>query len=297
MADNDLALGRVVQLLSRTPWWQHMLIIVTEDDAQGGRDHVEAHRSILLMISPHVQRGYVSHTHASFGSIMRMIFILLNLRRSINSTMPRRCRAISSRTTPDYRPTPLVPIDRRLFDPDVAFKPFDRRFNWKAMLDLPVMDHPGTTCAGTSSLLDCGALAAAEDLGAGCLRTGIASEGPFGVRRQSPLCGRRRRFDSLPQALSGASDPRTPAKAAWRSSSRLHVVQFGRAVANLEPVPPSASHQRLCRKLHRDLYRIPPGKPLYHWTVAVGAVVCAGAGFVSWLAVRHNKNGPAEPGR
>jgi DNA-binding beta-propeller fold protein YncE len=142
MADNDLALGRVVQLLSRTPWWQHMLIIVTEDDAQGGRDHVEAHRSILLMISPHVQRGFVSHTHASFGSIMRMIFILLHL-PSLNqfdhaASLPRDFFT----STPNYRPYSLVPIDRQLFDPDVAFKPFDRRFNWNAMLDSPVMDHP-----------------------------------------------------------------------------------------------------------------------------------------------------------
>jgi DNA-binding beta-propeller fold protein YncE len=142
MADNDLALGRVVQLLSRTPWWQHMLIIVTEDDAQGGRDHVEAHRSILLMISPHVQRGFVSRAHASFGSIMRMIFTLLDL-PSLNqfdhaASLPRDFFT----ATPDYRPYSLVPIDRQLFDPDVAFKPFDRRFNWKAMLDSPVMDDP-----------------------------------------------------------------------------------------------------------------------------------------------------------
>ncbi len=140
MADNDLALGRVVERLSRTPWWRHMLIIVTEDDAQGGRDHVEAHRSILLMISPHVKSGYVSHTHASFGSIMRMLFILLDL-PSLNqfdhaASLPRDLFT----DRPDYRPYTALPIDPRLFDPEVAFKPFDRRFNWKAMLDSPVMD-------------------------------------------------------------------------------------------------------------------------------------------------------------
>ena len=60
MADNDLALGRVVQTLSHSPWWQEMLVIVTEDDPQGGRDHVDAHRSMLMLIGPHVKRGYVS---------------------------------------------------------------------------------------------------------------------------------------------------------------------------------------------------------------------------------------------
>ena len=48
MMDNDLALGRVVETLSRSPWWEDMVIIVTEDDAQGGFDHVDAHRSLLL---------------------------------------------------------------------------------------------------------------------------------------------------------------------------------------------------------------------------------------------------------
>ena len=65
-ADNDLALGRIIQFLSHTPYWQHMLVIVTEDDAQGGVDHIDAHRSDLLFISPYVRHGYVSHTHANF---------------------------------------------------------------------------------------------------------------------------------------------------------------------------------------------------------------------------------------
>ena len=79
MADNDLALGRVVQLLSHTPYWKNMLIIVTEDDPQGGRDHVDAHRSLLLLIGPHVKRHYVSIELMNFGSVLKMIFTLLDL--------------------------------------------------------------------------------------------------------------------------------------------------------------------------------------------------------------------------
>ena len=79
MADNDLALGRVVQLLSRSPYWKDMLIIVTEDDPQGGRDHVDAHRSILMLIGPHVRRGHVSSELMSFGSLIKMIFTVLDL--------------------------------------------------------------------------------------------------------------------------------------------------------------------------------------------------------------------------
>ena len=50
MADNDLAVGRIVEYLSRTPYWKDMLIVITEDDAQGGVDHVDAHRSVLMLI-------------------------------------------------------------------------------------------------------------------------------------------------------------------------------------------------------------------------------------------------------
>ena len=48
MADNDLALGRLVEFLSHTKYWKNMAIVVTEDDAQGGYDHIDAHRSILM---------------------------------------------------------------------------------------------------------------------------------------------------------------------------------------------------------------------------------------------------------
>jgi hypothetical protein len=61
MADNDLGLGRMLQFLSHTPYWKEMLVVILEDDPQGGVDHVDAHRSILMMAGPYVKRGYVSH--------------------------------------------------------------------------------------------------------------------------------------------------------------------------------------------------------------------------------------------
>ena len=79
MADNDLALGRLMQTLSHSRWWPEMLVIVAEDDPQGGRDHVDAHRSILMFAGPHVRRGYVSPTLASMGSIMKVIFLVLGV--------------------------------------------------------------------------------------------------------------------------------------------------------------------------------------------------------------------------
>jgi YVTN family beta-propeller protein len=172
VADNDLALGRLVQTLSRTPWWKDMLVIVTEDDPQGGRDHVDAHRSLLMFIGPHVKKGYVSHHLASFGSIMRLIFTLLGLPplnqfdgaatlvtdvfladRSSTAqpselAAPTTSALAMPRDRPDVSPYRARAVDKRLFDPDVAFKPFDRRFNWKNLAESPVMDDPDDMRAG-----------------------------------------------------------------------------------------------------------------------------------------------------
>lgn len=140
MADNDLALGRVIQTLSHIPYWKSMLVIVTEDDPQGGRDHVDAHRSVLMMIGPYVKKGYVSHGHASFGSIIKMIFTLLDLPYLNQFDAAASLPPDFFTNDPDYAPYKVRPVDRRLFDPDVAFKPFDRRFNWKGVLESDQMD-------------------------------------------------------------------------------------------------------------------------------------------------------------
>ncbi|MCK4543893.1 MAG: hypothetical protein KAU17_16795, partial [Spirochaetales bacterium] len=79
MVDNDLAVGRVLHFLSRTKYWKNMLVIITEDDPQGGVDHIDAHRSILMMAGPYVKKGYVSHTHANFGAILKTIYNILNI--------------------------------------------------------------------------------------------------------------------------------------------------------------------------------------------------------------------------
>ena len=79
VADNDLALGRIVAYLSKTPIWKDSAVFVTEDDAQGGVDHVDAHRSILLVASPWVKPGTVAHRHSSMGSIVKTVDELLGL--------------------------------------------------------------------------------------------------------------------------------------------------------------------------------------------------------------------------
>lgn len=77
--DNDDALGKTVELISRSPCWKDTLILVTEDDTQNGFDHVDAHRSIFLAVGPMVKKGYLLTTHASLSSIFKTVDLLLGL--------------------------------------------------------------------------------------------------------------------------------------------------------------------------------------------------------------------------
>jgi hypothetical protein len=142
VADNDLALGRVLQTLSHSRWWKETLVIVVEDDPQGGRDHAEAHRSLLMLAGPWVKRGRVSHTMADFGSVMRTIFTLLNLPALNQFDGGASLLQDFFSPTPDFTPYQALLPDKRLFDPDQAFKPFQRHFNWKRLAESPEMDDP-----------------------------------------------------------------------------------------------------------------------------------------------------------
>src|SRR5882724_6790357 len=70
VADNDLALGRIVEYLSNSEWWPKMAIFVTEDDALGGTDHVDTHRTVFLAISPWVKRNYNARVNTSFTGML-----------------------------------------------------------------------------------------------------------------------------------------------------------------------------------------------------------------------------------
>ncbi len=79
VADNDLALGRLVETVSRSPVWPETAILVIEDDAQNGPDHVDAHRTVCLLASPYVRRGHVDHAVYSTVSMLRTLELILGL--------------------------------------------------------------------------------------------------------------------------------------------------------------------------------------------------------------------------
>ncbi len=142
MADNDLALGRVVEFLSHTPYWKNMMIVVTEDDAQGGNDHVDAHRSILMVISPYAKKNHVSHTHTSFGSIFKTFWKLLGIPNLNQYDFGATDLADCLTNKPDFAPYQALPVDARIFDPQKALDPFDEDFDWESAFDMPKMDDP-----------------------------------------------------------------------------------------------------------------------------------------------------------
>ena len=79
VADNDLALGRMVEALTRSPYWKSTVMFVLEDDAQDGPDHVDSHRSPMLVISPYNRPGAV-HRFANTSDVVATIADILHLR-------------------------------------------------------------------------------------------------------------------------------------------------------------------------------------------------------------------------
>jgi hypothetical protein len=79
VAENDAALGRIVQTIAKSPVWKDSLILITEDDAQNGPDHVDATRTVGLAIGPYVKRGAVVSDRYDQLSLLRTIEVVLGL--------------------------------------------------------------------------------------------------------------------------------------------------------------------------------------------------------------------------
>lgn len=79
VADNDAALGKVIEAVSRSKFWATTAIFVVEDDAQNGSDHVDAHRTEALVISPYSRQRGVDSTMYSTSSMLRTMELILGL--------------------------------------------------------------------------------------------------------------------------------------------------------------------------------------------------------------------------
>ena len=104
VADNDLALGKVVEGLSRSRFWPGLAIFVVEDDAQNGSDHVDAHRTVALAISPWIKKHSVDSTMYSTTSMIRTMGLILGFEPLSQFDAAARPMAASFATRADLAP-------------------------------------------------------------------------------------------------------------------------------------------------------------------------------------------------
>jgi DNA-binding beta-propeller fold protein YncE len=117
VADNDAALGMIVEGLSNSSFWPKMAIFVLEDDAQNGPDHVDSHRSPAFVISPYVKRGAVDSTFYNTTSMLRTMELILGLSPMTMHDAGARPMLGAFTATPDTKPyaaeKPAVSLDER----------------------------------------------------------------------------------------------------------------------------------------------------------------------------------------
>lgn len=113
VADNDLALGKIVEGLSHSSFWPTMAILVVEDDAQDAVDHIDGHRTVALVASPYARRGVVDSTFYSQPSMVKTIELMLGL----------PALAMFDLVATDMRASFLAPGDKPDATPYTALEP------------------------------------------------------------------------------------------------------------------------------------------------------------------------------
>ncbi len=109
VADNDLALGRMVERISKSSFWKETLILVIEDDSQFGLDHVDGHRTVALCISPYTKRKTVireRYNHTSFLRTMGLVLGFPAMNRFDRTATPM---VACFTPTPDFTPYTRLP--------------------------------------------------------------------------------------------------------------------------------------------------------------------------------------------
>ncbi|HEU5269653.1 MAG TPA: bifunctional YncE family protein/alkaline phosphatase family protein [Jatrophihabitans sp.] len=109
VADNDLAVGRIVDTISHSKYWKDSAIFIVEDDSQAGLDHVDGHRAPVQVISPYAQHGVVDDHYYSQITMIRTIEQILGIHpmNQLDSAATPMTDAFTS--TPNYTPFTAVP--------------------------------------------------------------------------------------------------------------------------------------------------------------------------------------------
>ncbi|MBI4893178.1 MAG: bifunctional YncE family protein/alkaline phosphatase family protein [Acidobacteria bacterium] len=132
VADNDLAVGRIVEGISSSRFWKKSLILIVEDDAQDGLDHVDGHRTVALMVGPHVRRGAVDSNNYNQLSMIRTIQEIFRI--PARTPWLKNARAMTSVFTAeaDAKPYVCIPAQRKLDEMNPPLKALNGRRRWAA---------------------------------------------------------------------------------------------------------------------------------------------------------------------
>jgi DNA-binding beta-propeller fold protein YncE len=116
-ADNDYALGKIVEAVSRSKFWGSTAIFVLEDDSQNGPDHIDSHRSPAFVISPYTRRGVIDSTMYNTASMLRTMELILKMRPMTHFDAGARpmfnAFGREAVTTPYVAEKPRIPLDAR----------------------------------------------------------------------------------------------------------------------------------------------------------------------------------------
>jgi YVTN family beta-propeller protein len=110
MADSDDGIGRAIEAISHSTFWAKTVVFIVWDDPQDGGDHVDNHRTGLLVVSPWARRGHVTHVHTSEASVLRTAQLILGLSTPHNQQLEDVAPLYDAFTsTPDYTPFVATP--------------------------------------------------------------------------------------------------------------------------------------------------------------------------------------------
>lgn len=143
VADNDLALGRVVEAVSRSKFWPETCIFVVQDDPQAGFDHIDGHRTVAMVISPYTKRRAVDSTHYNQTSMVRTMELILGLPPMNQFDASATPMSSCFQPEPDLAPYQAVPnhIPLDQLNPQLSQIENPRQRHWaEVSLRLPLDD-------------------------------------------------------------------------------------------------------------------------------------------------------------
>lgn len=138
VADNDLALGRIVEGISKSRFWAKSLILVTEDDAQDGVDHVDGRRTIGMAIGPHIRRGVLDSNHYNHASMIRTIQDVYRIQPRVRYAATARAMHSVFTTKADLKPYTALQPEVSLTEMNPVLKGLHGRQLWAARQSLKI---------------------------------------------------------------------------------------------------------------------------------------------------------------